>query len=59
MRIKNPYTIKCEECGHEVWIDDALTNECLWCHALYNGFGQRLKDNVDDINHPCHDGKIF
>lgn len=57
--LKNPRTIKCERCGEEVWITDPLTNQCDKCGALYNAFGQRLEDGVDDINHPCHDGKAF
>lgn len=58
-RMKILRTIKCERCGHELWLMDSLTNECEHCHALYNGFGQRLEDGVDDINHPFHDGKVF
>lgn len=59
MRLKNPFTIKCEKCGAELWIEDALTNECDNCGSLYNGFGQKLKDGVDRLDHPCHDGKLF
>ena len=51
--------IKCERCGCDVELADSLTNECEKCGALYNGFGQRLRDGVDDINHPFHDGKVF
>ena len=51
--------IKCECCGCDVELADSLTNECEKCGALYNGFGQRLRDGVDDINHPFHDGKAF
>ena len=58
-RLRNPFTIKCECCGAELWIDDALWNTCDKCGALYNGFGQKLEDGCDDINHPCHDGKVF
>lgn len=57
--LRNPFTINCECCGKELWITDPLTNECDNCGALYNGFGQRLKDGVDRLDHPCHDGKIF
>lgn len=32
------------ECGTEVELDDAMTNECPNCHALYNGSGQQLVD---------------
>lgn len=58
-RMKIVKTIKCERCGHNVELYDALTNQCEHCGALYNGFGERLQDGVDDINHPCHDGKLF
>ena len=58
-RLRNIFTIKCERCGAELWITDALTNECDQCGALYNGFGQRLRDGVDRLDHPCHDGKLF
>lgn len=51
--------IKCERCGHDVGLYDPLTNQCEHCGALYNYFGQLLEDGVDDINHPCHDGKLF
>ena len=51
--------IKCECCGKEVQLSDSLTNICENCGALYNGFGQKLEDGVDSINHPLHDGKIF
>lgn len=33
----------CENCGAEVSLDDAMTNDCEGCGALYNGSGQRLK----------------
>ncbi len=59
MRMRYARTIKCERCKHDVVLTDALTNECPRCGALYNGFGQRLQDGVDDINHPCHDGKLY
>jgi len=59
MLLKKPYTKKCECCGEEFWIMDALTNECPKCGALYNGFGQKLEDGVDRLDHPCHDGKLF
>ena len=60
MRMRYPYTIiKCERCGHELELADSLTNECEHCGALYNGFGQRLEDGVNDLNHPFHDGKAF
>lgn len=35
--------IKCEQCGNIVYLD-SFTNECDECEALYNKFGQRLKD---------------
>jgi hypothetical protein len=39
--MKNPKTITCD-CGEEVVLYDALTNECDGCEQLYNGGGQRL-----------------
>lgn len=30
------------ECGTTVYLDNPLTNECLTCGKLYNGFGQEL-----------------
>lgn len=58
-RLKNVFFIKCERCGAQVEIYDALWNDCDKCGALYNGFGQLLEDGCDDINHPCHDGKLY
>ena len=54
-----PPVKKCECCGEEFYLTNALTNECPECGALYNLFGQRLQDGVDRLDHPCHDGKIF
>lgn len=58
--LKYPWKIiKCERCGEDVELSDALTNNCPHCGSLYNGFGQKLEDGVDNISHPFHDGKIF
>ena len=49
--------IKCERCGNKVWLIDSLTNQCEHCGAYYNGFGQRLRDDVEE--YPYRDGKVF
>lgn len=53
-----PPSVVCEQCGKRVWLLNSLTNPCE-CGALYNLFGQRLEDTVEDPSSPYHDGKIF
>jgi hypothetical protein len=39
--------IECDGCGNSVQLDNAATNTCDRCGALYNGSGQRLSDPRD------------
>ena len=57
MRMKYIETIKCERCGQDVELWDSLTNRCECCGAYYNGFGQRLLDDIEDS--PFKDGKVY
>ena len=56
-RMRYYTTIICEECGKEVLLFDSLTNQCENCGAYYNGFGQRLRDDVEE--YPYRDGKVY
>lgn len=38
-------TIKCEDCGNEVWLGSGWSYECSSCGTQYNAFGQRLRDD--------------
>ena len=57
MRMKYVRPITCERCGHEVELIDSLTNQCEVCGAYYNGFGQRLRDDIEDSEFA--DGKAY
>ena len=56
-RMRFVETIKCERCGCDVELYDSLTNQCEHCGAYYNGFGQRLRDDIEDSEFA--DGKVF
>lgn len=39
--MREPKTIKCEDCKKEVVLHNGFANECE-CGTEYNGFGQKL-----------------
>ena len=57
MKMKYIKAIKCERCGQDVELWDSLTNQCEHCGAYYNGFGQRLLDDIEDSQ--FKDGKVY
>ena len=40
--VREPAVGRCDDCRRQVYLEDALTNECD-CGALYNMSGQRLR----------------